>query len=412
MNRQRVVITGMGTVNPLGNNINDFWINSLKGKSGVINISHLFFIPEHMSQIAGVTKIPFLNDKKQNRNQIFADMAANEALNNSLLLDSTFDPEECGVLISTAIAEINMMESTFDSYKQGKGYIDFIPKNQPFHAHQFFFNHIASKIAEDYGLKGSTVTIATGCTGGNDAIGYAMHMIRSGRLKVALTGSVEAPITPLVVAAFDKIGATSKRNKNPDKASRPFDLDRDGFVLSEGAAILVLENFEHAKQRGAPILAEIVGMGSVNNFYHMTDIPQDGQSLAKACEFALKDARISADDINFINTHGSSTPQNDIAESNAFYSVFKERAKQIPVTSIKSQLGHALSAANSIEIISSVLSIQHQIVSPTLNLENQDPKCPINVIHGDPFETGIDTVLKTSSGFSGIHTCLILKKAI
>jgi 3-oxoacyl-(acyl-carrier-protein) synthase len=412
MPNQRVVVTGIGTVNPLGKNVPEFWNNCILGISGVRNISQMFDtpIPSHMSQIAGVAQIPFeeKGTKVQERNLLFTEMAVQEAFQDAGLNGISFKRERCGVFIATAIAEIALMEWSFNQYKCGTGNVGFIPLHEPYFGESFFFNHVARKIASKHDLKGGAVTLATGCTGGNDAIGYALHMIRGGRVDIAITGATEAPITPLVITAFNKIGATSKRNDFPTKASRPFDKDRDGFVLAEGCGILVLESLHHALKRNAHIYAEIKGMGSVNNCYHMTDIPQDGESIAKACNLALKDGQTEPNQIDYINAHGSSTPQNDIAETQAFYRLFKEKALEIPVTSIKSQLGHALSAANSLEVISAILSIRDNIIPPTINLENQDPDCPLKVVANKPLRTKVNCILKTSSGFSGIHSSLII----
>lgn len=412
MFKRRAVVTGIGTINPIGKNVPEFWKNCIAGTSGIRNITDLINIPSHMSQIAGVVHIPFEEQPNgmQQRNFLFTDLAVREALHDSGLLKETLALERCGVFIATAIAEIALMEWSFKQYKRGIGHIGLIPKESPYYNDSFFFNNVAKKIASQYSFKGGSVTIATGCTGGNDAVGYALHMIRGGRIDVAIVGSSEAPITPLVVTAFSKIGATSKRNQEPTKASRPFDKDRDGFVLSEGCGIFIIESLEHAQKRGASIYAEIKGTSSINNCYHMTDIPQDGESIAKTCELALKDAHILPDEIDFINAHGSSTPQNDIAESNAFHKIFGKRIQDIPVTSIKSQLGHALSAANSIELISALLSIRDHMIPPTLNLESQDPACVLKVVSKTALKHPIKTILKTSSGFSGIHSTLVIKK--
>jgi 3-oxoacyl-(acyl-carrier-protein) synthase len=286
---------------------------------------------------------------------------------------------------------------------------------QPFAASRslldaFGFNSTAKYLARHFGLGGGYTTVTTGCTGGLDAIGYALEAIRSGVVDVAVTGSTEAPITPLTVAAFGKIGATSLRNAEPQQASRPFDRDRDGFVLAEGCGILVVESLDHAQARGATILAEVAGFGSVNNYYHMTDIPQDGLRIAKSAQLALQDGGITADEIDSINAHGSSTPQNDVAEANAFRYLFGERASTIPVTSTKSQIGHPLSASNSIEVIASVLSLRTGIIPPTINLTQQDPLCPLNVIANVASQQSSHCLLKTSSGFSGIHSSLVLRK--
>ena len=411
MARERIVITGMGTVNPLGKNVPEFWKNCIAGKSGVRRIT-AFDIPSHMSQVAGIVHpLPEQKaSKMQERSLCFAQSAVSEALRDSKLLDSHLAHERCGVFIATAIAEIALMEWSFDQHKTGCGHVGFVPSQSPYFGSSFFFNRVAQQIASHYQFKGGAVTLATGCTGGNDALGYALHMIRGGRIDVAIAGAVEAPITPLVVAAFSKIGATSKRNFDPERASRPFDKDRDGFVLAEGCGIFVLENLSHALKRGAAIYAEVIGMGSANNCYHMTDIPQDGKSIARACRLALKDAEVEPDEVDYINAHGSSTIQNDIAETHAFYETFGHRAASIPVTSIKSQLGHALSAANSLELITAVLSLRDHIIPPTINLENQDPACVLNVIGNEALRRSVHTILKTSSGFSGIHSSLVLRR--
>lgn len=409
---RRVVVTGIGTVNPIGTNVNEFWKNCLLGTSGVHNIAEMFNIPEHMSQVAGICKIPFGqgNENVQQRNLLFTEMAVWEAFEDAGLIDAPLDRERCGVFIATAIAEIALMEWSFDRHKRGIGHVGFVPIERSYFNESFFFNNIARTIASKYQFKGGAVTIATGCTGGNDAVGYALHMIRGGSVDLAIVGATEAPITPLVVTAFNKIGATSKRNQEPTKASRPFDKDRDGFVLAEGCGIFILESFAHAKNRGAKMYAEIKGAGSVNNCYHMTDIPQDGVSIYKASLLALKDAQIKPEEVDYINAHGSSTPQNDIAETNALYRVFGKLAAEIPVTSIKSQIGHALSAANTLELITAVLSLRDNLIPPTINLDAQDPACQLNVVTKQALKRVVNTILKTSSGFSGIHSSLVISR--
>lgn len=412
MNTNRVVVTGMGTVNSIGNNVAEFWENSLKGSSGISKITHLFSIPEHMSQIAGVASVEFTdnNPNEVSRNQRLANIAVNEALNQSKILDKEENRETCSVAIATAIAEISLMERMYSSYTKGKGHIGFVPLSSFYAGNSFHFNHVAQQIANNHSIKGGAITISTGCTGGNDAVGYALHMIRNGRAKAVISGSVDAPITPLVVGAFSRIGATSLRNQDPQSASRPFDSGRDGFVLAEGCGILILEDLEHAVKRDALILAEVAGFNSVNNHYHMIDIHRDGTAIAQSCLLALKDAKVSSEEVDFIHAHGSSTPQNDLAESQAFHLVFKENASRIPVTSIKSQLGHPLSAANSIELISAILSICHGKIPPTINLFEQDPECKLNVVGNRAVDHQAHVVMKPSSGFSGIHSCIILKK--
>ncbi|MDB9450048.1 beta-ketoacyl-[acyl-carrier-protein] synthase family protein [Dolichospermum circinale] len=417
---QKVVITGMGTLNPNGKSVGEFWKNCCQGRSGVRPIT-AFKIPQIQSQMAGIVddfdpweSIPHL-PPTLDRSTLFALVATQEAFKSAGLLNPelSWNHQRCGVFISTAIAQITKMEQSF--VYQSRGGHQPLQAIQPFAASRslldaFGFNSTAKYLARHFGLGGGYTTVTTGCTGGLDAIGYALEAIRSGVVDVAVTGSTEAPITPLTVAAFGKIGATSLRNAEPQQASRPFDRDRDGFVLAEGCGILVVESLDHAQARGATILAEVAGFGSVNNYYHMTDIPQDGLRIAKSAQLALQDGGITADEIDSINAHGSSTPQNDVAEANAFRYLFGERASTIPVTSTKSQIGHPLSASNSIEVIASVLSLRTGIIPPTINLTQQDPLCPLNVIANVASQQSSHCLLKTSSGFSGIHSSLVLRK--
>jgi 3-oxoacyl-(acyl-carrier-protein) synthase len=321
------------------------------------------------------------------------------------------DRARVGVCISTAIGQIGAMEDSFRR-QSGEATRPLAPVSDGDDDRDwrsFHFNSTAATIAKELDCQGGCVTVTTGCTGGLDALGYALDAIRAGEDDVAISGAAEAPITPLVVAAFGKIGATSLRNDDPSHASRPFDTQRDGFVLGEGAAMLVLEELEHARARGAMILAEIAGYGTVNNCHHMTDIPADGARIARSAELALADAGIAADAIDFINAHGSSTPQNDVAEANAFERVFGERSSRIPVTSIKSQIGHPLAASNSIEVVASVLTLLHGEIPPTINLVEIDPRCDLDVVGNVARSAVVRSILKTSSGFSGIHSALVIR---
>lgn len=406
--RNRVVITGMGAVTPIGVGVSRFWERCVAGTSGV-DLVRRFVIPEGFSQIAGMaSEVPFSNAVE--RSVQFALLAAREAVGMSGLGAEAM--QRCGVYISTAIAQISSMERQFAAQSHG-GAQQIAPLRGPRlgGGEAFSFNATAEALEVEFHCGVGSTTIPTGCTGGLDALGYAVESLRSGQACVAISGATEAPITPLVVAAFGKIGATSMRNSSPQTASRPFERDRDGFVLGEGAALFVLETLEHATTRGATILAEISGYGSVNNCYHMTDIPEDGQSIARSIQVALRDAALSTENIDAINVHGSSTQQNDIAETRAYYSVFGPRAEEIPVTSIKSQIGHPLAASNSIEVVSVIQSLRTGIIPPTINYVNGDPHCRLNVVANVARTcSSLQSILKTSSGFSGIHSAMILKK--
>jgi 3-oxoacyl-(acyl-carrier-protein) synthase len=406
---RRVVVTGMGTINPLGHSVSEFWKQLIASKSGIKRICD-FPVPDEISQIAGIVQNFKIDARYQNldRSTQFALSAATQALQDANLPSHFIHSKNCAVYMATAISQISSMEKYYrDITKQSKK-IPLDSFQEKVLYNPFQFNSTVAFLANILEFKGGYATVATGCTGGLDAIGLAMTMIRKGRADVVLTGASEAPITPLVVAAFSKIGATSKQNKFPEKASRPFELKRDGFVLAEGAGLLVLESLDTAIKRGARIYAELKGFGSVNNCYHMTNIPEDGLSIANACQEAIKDAKITTEKIDFINSHGSSTIQNDVAETNAYYKLFGSRAADIPANSIKSQIGHALSAANAIEVISSILSIKYSVIPPTINYDEPDPKCKLNIVGNQAKSQQVKHVLKTSSGFSGIHSSLII----
>lgn len=412
-----VVVTGMGTVNSIGKNIEEFWPRCIQGTSGVRRIT-AFDVPDRISGIAGiiddfVPNIPDVDVTHLDRSTLLALVAAREAWAMARF-DGSLDRARVGVYISTAIAQIEGMEEAF--LRQSHRGRQRLRPDEAREEHiglweSFQFNTTAHTLAQHLEILGGYATVTTGCTGGLDAIGYAIDAVRAGDVDVAITGATEAPITPLVVAAFAKVGATSLRNSQPRQASRPFEVDRDGFVLAEGSGILVVEALEHARRRGAEVLAELRGYGTVNNYYHMTDIPEDGLRIAKSAELALLDAGISPNEIDTINAHGSSTRQNDIAETNAYWHLFGSRAAEIPVTSLKSQIGHPLSASNSVEVIASILSLRKGIIPPTINLQHQDPRCRLDVVGNVAREANVRCLLKTSSGFSGIHSSLVITGA-
>lgn len=420
MGNERVVITGMSVVTPIGDDLDTFWNNHKKGCSGVKEITD-FHIPSHLSKIAGIADC-FSPEKKglsryeidkMDRSVQFALAATKEAMEMSgLEYNSEEDVDRRGVYIANAIGSIGKMESNFrEGTQSGEKNLPFLIDNESPVYDWFQFNTISRTLAEKYNFFGGNAVITTGCTGGIDALGYTFEAIRSGEIDVAITGATEAPITPLPVAAFNKIKATSrKKNDKPSEASRPFDIDRDGFVLGEGCGILIVESLSHAQKRGATILAEVLGFGSCNNGQHMTDIPQDGESIANSIKLALEDSGIDKGSIDFVNMHGSSTPQNDRAENQALHNIFGENVRNIPVTSVKSQIGHPLAASNSIEIVSSIKSIQEGVIPPTINLVEKDPAIDLWVVGNEMIEHNVNYVLKISSGFSGIHSSLIIGK--
>jgi 3-oxoacyl-(acyl-carrier-protein) synthase len=423
MNKHRVVVTGMSVLTPIGLNLPTFWENAKRGLSGVKFIDW-FDIPDKMSKIAGIiedfepqTRSTFIGSHTMaDRALLLALETINNALTHANLKKSdlhALTSAKYSICMSSAAAQLGSMERSFCSEtNKGAEYLKPMLQVSREGYKTFLFNNLTHQLRKNFSfINGKNVLIPTGCTGGIDAIAYAMREIQYGKSDAVITGATEAPITPAVVGAFSRIGATSTQfNHAPTKASRPFDVQRDGFVLGEGCGILILESFEHAKKRGAKIYAELIGAGSVNNAIHMTDIPEDGKDIIRSCKLAIKDADINPEEIDFINAHGSSTPQNDIAEANAYRAIFGERTHQIPVTSLKSLVGHALAASSAVEIISIIMSINHGVIPPTINLENQDEKCNLNVVGNKARLAAVNCALKTSSGFSGIHTSLIVKR--
>ena len=415
--KNRVVVTGMGLVSPLGTTVDSCFKSAIDGKSGVKKIDR-FYIPDTISQIAGVvdnyepdSAEVYNNYHGYDRSVLFAidaiDQACSEAninLEKMMSLD-----KKCSLVVSSAVAAITSMERYYiNNKKNGTQFSSWQPNEN-----YFEFNYITNILSKKYGINGRSLLIPTGCAGCLDALSYSVNLIRNGQSDVVISGATESPITPLVIASFNKIGATADNyNDDPTAASMPFDKNREGFVLAEGCGMLVLESLEYALDRGANILAEITGFGSSNNCYHMTNIPEDGVSIYKACKKAVEDAGISPDSIDHVNAHGSSTPQNDVAETNALRLLMPDNYNQVSVTSNKSRLGHALAASNALETILTVKSINESIVLPTINLKQKDERCDLNVVANQAKHQDINTVLKISSGFSGIHTSLVIQKYI
>jgi 3-oxoacyl-(acyl-carrier-protein) synthase len=336
--------------------------------------------------------------------------AAREAVKNADLDLSCEDPTRVGVSIATAVTGTKRMAEHFAIMTEG-GLAPVDPATtHPFIHRAATFNTTSAVIANHFGVQGTCATMVTGCTGGNDAVGFALDVIRRGEADIMIVGASEAPITPLVVACFDVIGALSQRNDEPQRASRPFDRHRDGFVLSEGAGIVVLEDWEHARRRGAHIYCEVSGFGTVCNAYHMTDLPMEGTALSRSITQALADAACPIDKVDYVNAHGSSTPQNCVCETNAIKGALKRKAYSTPVSSIKSMIGHALAAANAIEIVACALSFEHHILPPTINLDEPDPACDLDYVPHVAREWHGDTIISLSSGFGGIHSTVVLQR--
>lgn len=411
---RRIVITGVGPVTPAGCGREEFWRNIRVGLSATRRIDELptgFPVSTLRSQIAAWVIDPLSevedNVLRRDRRLWLGDLALRLAVDDSGLDDR--DLSGAAVVVGNAVGAARDVEGTFCAMENGG--VDPARVRPHDLLKQLSFHSFAHGIASRYRCRGPVLTISTGCTAGLDAVGTAYDLLRAGCSDVAITGSSEAPLAPVVFAAFDLIGALSRRNDDPERASRPFDRDRDGFVLAEGAAVLVLEERERALARGAHIYAELSGFASVSNRYHMTNLPSDGRLLGESIERALADAGAQAQDIDHVNAHGSSTPQNDLCETNAIKSALGRRSGEVSVNSLKSMIGHSLGASNAIEVAACALMLDRQHVFPTINLDHPDDGCDLDYVANHGRAARIRHLLKLSSGFSGIHSAMVMSAA-
>ena len=408
MSKRRVVVTGLGAVTPIANTANETWQGLLNGRSGIATIEH--FDPSNLAtQFAGVVKdFSFegvLTPKDAKKMDVFIQyglVACDEAVKQSGLLDSTFDPDRVGCALGSGIGGLATIEDNYSKM------VNSGPRRvSPFYIPAAIVNMISGHAAMQYGFTGPNIAISTACTTGTHNIGYAARTIAYGDADVMLAGGAEAACTPSGMAGFCAARAMSTRNDSPEEASRPWDKDRDGFVLGDGAGALVIEEYEHAKDRGANILAEIVGFGMSDDAFHMTSPPEDGAGAAKAMANALKDAGLNGDQIQYVNAHGTSTPAGDVAESLAIESTIGSHAL---VSSTKSMTGHLLGAAGAIEAIFSIQALNGNAVPPTINLNNLEENCRLDYIANTARDVELTHVLSNSFGFGGTNGSLIFAK--
>jgi 3-oxoacyl-[acyl-carrier-protein] synthase II len=413
MDKRRVVITGLGCVTALGETPEGFFTSLCRGRSGIDRIESFdtSAYPVHFGgevKHFDVTKyIEFRESKRMDRFSQFAIAAASQAVSESGLDFSKEEPYRMGAIVATGIGGIKEIEEQHILLLE-KG-----PKRlSPFAVPRLMANAAAGNIAIRYGLRGPNFCVASACASSNHAIGEAFCNIGSGRSDVMVTGGTEAAVTPVGLASFCAARSLSLRNDNPTAASRPFDRDRDGFVLAEGAGILILEEYEHAKKRNAPIYAEMLGYAATDDGYHITAPLPDGAGAAKAMELALKDAQLSIELVDYINAHGTGTELNDIAETSAIKSVFGGHAYKLLVSSTKSAHGHLLGASGAVELIVCVEAIKKSVVPPTINLENVDERCDtkIDFVPLKPREKKVGVAMSNSFGFGGHNACLIIGK--
>jgi 3-oxoacyl-[acyl-carrier-protein] synthase II len=411
LSKRRVVITGMGIVSPVGNTIPDAWANILAGKSGVGTITR-FDASAFASRVAGEVKdfdvTDYLSVKDARRMDVFIHYgmaAAIQAVKDAGIEEAGQDAERIGVNIGSGIGGLSMIEGTHDAYHSGGP-----RKISPFFIPSTIINMIAGNLSIMFGFKGPNLAIVTACTTATHCIGDSARMIEYGDADVMVAGGAESCVTPLAIGGFASARALSTRNDAPETASRPWDKDRDGFVLGEGAGILVLEEMEHAKRRGAKIYAELAGFGMSADAYHMTAPSEDGEGAARCMTNALKIAGVNATEVDYINAHGTSTPLGDIAETTAVKRCFGGHAKQLVVNSTKSMTGHLLGAAGGVEAIFSALAVYHQVSPPTINIFDQDPQCDLDYVANAAREMKISVAMSNSFGFGGTNGTLIFRK--
>lgn len=409
--QRRVVITGAGLVTPVGIGIDENWKNITSGKSGIGEITH-FDTSDFPVKIAGEVKnfnAEDFVDKKDCRKFdkfiIYSLAAAELAVQNSGLNVDKIDSERAGTIIGSGIGGFKTIEDTHEIFRT-KG-----PKRiSPFFIPSAIINMASGMTSIKYGLKGPNSSVVTACATGAHAIGDAYQIIKRSDADIMFAGGSESAITPLAVGGFSNMKALSRRNDNPTAASRPFDRDRDGFVIGEGSGVIIIEELEHALNRGANILAEIVGYGLTSDAYHITAPDESGDGARRCILMAVKNAGISPEDIDYINAHGTATPYNDAIETIAIKNAFGEHAKKLLISSTKSMTGHLLGAAGSVEAIYSALALKNGVLPPTANLENRDENCDLEYIPQKAIKKDIKYALSNSLGFGGTNATLILKK--
>jgi 3-oxoacyl-[acyl-carrier-protein] synthase II len=407
---KRVVVTGIGLVTPVGSDRKNTWDSLLQGKSGIDYIS-LFDAESYESRIAAEVNdfdaSPILGRKESrrlDRFSQFACVAALEALEDAGLDMTTEDPDRVGVLIGSGVGGIITIT------EQHKILLNKGPKRvSPFLVPMMLGDMASGQVSMMIGAKGPNFSTVSACATGTDSIGEALEMIRRGRADVVIAGGTEAAVCEIGVAGFNSCMALSTRNDNPQAASRPFDSGRDGFVLGEGAGLLVLESFEHAEKRGANVLAELAGYGASSDAHHVTQPHPEGEGAARAMKWAIEDAELVPENVDYINAHGTSTPLNDKFETIAMKRMYGDHAYNLKISSTKSMTGHLLGAAGGIEAAFSVLAIKEGIIPPTINLDDSDPECDLNYVPNKAIKQKVDVAMSNSLGFGGHNASLIFK---
>jgi 3-oxoacyl-[acyl-carrier-protein] synthase II len=409
--RRRVVVTGMGCISPVGNTVGETWESLLAGRSGAGPIT-LFDASRHKTRFAAEVKgfdaVSIFGNRearRMDRFTQFATIATLEALEHSGLKIDDSNRDRVGVLIGTGIGGIGtIMEQAEVLRERGPDRIS------PFLVPMMISDSAAGMLAIRVGARGPNMALATACASGNNAIGEAMEMIRRGAVDAMIAGASEGALVPLAMAGMNVMGALSTRNEDPQSASRPFDKDRDGFLMGEGAGILILESLEHAQARGATILCELTGYGTTDDAHHISAPAENGAGAAMSMKLALADADLQRGDISYINAHGTSTPLNDKSETAAIKTVFGEQAYNIPISSTKSMTGHLLGASGAVEAVFSILALRDGVIPATINYQISDPECDLDYVPNQPREIVLDHVMSNSFGFGGHNATLVFSK--
>lgn len=414
---RRAVITGVGVVAPGGIGTKAYWKLLSEGRTATRNITHFDASP-YRSRMAGEADFDPVREgltpqeiRRLDRAAQFAVVAGREAMADSGIEFDQLDPGRIGVSLGTAVGCTTSLEREFIVGSDRGKYWEVDQSYAVPHLYDYFTpSSMATELAWTVGAEGPVSVVSTGCTSGLDSVGYAADLILEGSADVVVTGGTEAPLSPITVVCFDVIRASSTRNDDPTTACRPFDKTRDGLVLGEGCAIIVLEELEHARARGAHIYGEVAGFASRCNAYHMTGLHPEGIEMSDAINIALKQARADATDVGYINAHGSGTKQNDLHETAAFKRSLGAHAYKTPVSGFKSMIGHSLGAIGSLEIVGSLLAFEQDLIPPTANLHEQDPECDLDYTPLVAREKKVDTLLTVGSGFGGFQSAMVLKK--
>jgi 3-oxoacyl-[acyl-carrier-protein] synthase II len=412
--KRRVVVTGMGAITPVGNDVATTWRALLDGKSGAAPITHFDaanFPVKFAAEVKDFDPLAYMERKEAKRADQFTQYAvgaANQAMTDAgLAIQNGIDPDRIGVIVGSGIGGLRSFEEQHDVYRQrGPG------KISPFFIPMFISDIAAGIVSMQFNAKGPNYATVSACATSAHAIGDAYRTIQYGDADVMITGGAEATVTPMAIGGFANMKALSERNDSPETASRPFDATRDGFVMGEGSGMVILEELEHARARGARIYAEIVGYGATGDAYHLTAPAPGGEGAQRAMKRALKDASLRPEDIQYINAHGTSTPANDLNETLAIKAVFGDSAKTVNVSSTKSATGHMLGAAGAVEFLICALVVGDGTIPPTINYETPDPECDLDYTPNKPVKREVNAALSNSFGFGGHNTTLAVKRFV